>query len=67
MQQWLEALVSVSDAHTKPELTALKQTVLPILQVLKDNSHHLLALQFALHMTFTAMETIVPMTNDQVC
>ncbi|XP_022332534.2 kinetochore-associated protein 1-like [Crassostrea virginica] len=57
--------ITATDAHTKPELTALKQSVLPILQVLKDNSHHLLALQFALHMTFTAMETIVPMTKDQ--
>lgn len=49
-----------------PDLVALKQSVLPVLQHLKDNSHHLLALQFALHMTFTVKEMIVPVTEDLV-
>ncbi|XP_062607681.1 kinetochore-associated protein 1-like, partial [Saccostrea cucullata] len=47
-----------------PDLAVQKQTVLPVLQHLKDNSHHLLALQFALHMTFTAMETIMSPTEQ---
>lgn len=56
--------ITHKDTESPPDLVALKQSVLPILQLLKDNSHHLLALQFALHMTFTVKEMIVPITED---